>query len=156
MRRYFARIPVDRHVKDTWFDAYMLTVRLIVRRMFRVYFTETEMIRDQLAWFWQSPEVVGRMVDTSDSFMYGQRYILLGRLIRNEYGLWESQNPYTKIVDCETTDGIITDPLHPDAVSSRVTTEVMTSLRTVWNHQQEAKRNKVTAHAVGEALDGIN
>jgi hypothetical protein len=43
-----------------------------------------------------------------------------GRGIRNFYGLWHADNPHTGGNDYEITDGIVTDPRHPDNFSQRV------------------------------------
>ena len=42
-----------------------------------------------------------------------------GMAIRNFYGLWHASNPHTAFgtdEDLEITDGIVTDPRHPDNV----------------------------------------
>jgi hypothetical protein len=41
----------------------------------------------------------------------------LGMIIRNTYGLWEPENPYTNINSEPNEAGFIDDPRHPDAVS---------------------------------------
>lgn len=46
--------------------------------------------------------------------------MFVGMPIRNWYGLWHPENPYTKIVDCRIEDEIITDPRHPDNFSGRI------------------------------------
>jgi hypothetical protein len=43
-----------------------------------------------------------------------------GRGIRNFYGLWHADNPHTGVGEYEVTDGIVTDPRHPDNFSQRV------------------------------------
>jgi hypothetical protein len=46
----------------------------------------------------------------------------VGMQVRNYYGLWHDDCPITKAKgdDLEITDGIITDPRHPDNLSGRV------------------------------------
>lgn len=53
-----------------------------------------------------------------------------GRAVRNWYGLWRSGNPYTKTGDdVELTDGIITDPRHPDNLSADIIVRVLNTLK---------------------------
>lgn len=55
-----------------------------------------------------------------------------GMSIRNFYGLWHASNPHTAFgtdEDLETTDGIVTDPRHPDNVSGRIIDRVKAELK---------------------------
>ena len=47
-----------------------------------------------------------------------------GRFIRNDYNLWDKNNPYTKVEDCIIEDGINVDPLFPDQVSHEILKEL--------------------------------
>jgi hypothetical protein len=54
-----------------------------------------------------------------------------GMSIRNFYGLWHADNPHTAFGtddDVEITDGIVTDPRHPDNISGRIIDRVKTEL----------------------------
>lgn len=55
-----------------------------------------------------------------------------GMSIRNFYGLWHASNPHTAFgtdEDLEITDGIVTDPRHPDNVSGRIIDAVKSQLK---------------------------
>jgi hypothetical protein len=54
-----------------------------------------------------------------------------GMSIRNFYGLWHADNPDTAFGtddDVEITDGIVTDPRHPDNISGRIIDRVKMEL----------------------------
>jgi hypothetical protein len=51
-----------------------------------------------------------------------------GMSIRNFYGLWHADNPHTEAEFVEVTDGIITDPRHPDNMSGRIIDRVKKTL----------------------------
>lgn len=59
----------------------------------------------------------------------------VGRLIRNTFGLWNPDNPYTDIEAPPNMDGVIDSPLHPDAVSHEI-------LKMVW-HKVHAEKEAV-------------
>jgi hypothetical protein len=51
-----------------------------------------------------------------------------GMSIRNFYGMWHADNPHTEAEFVEVTDGIVTDPRHPDNFSARVIDRVKKAL----------------------------
>jgi len=53
----------------------------------------------------------------------------LGMWIRNFYGLWREDNPYTKVNAGPNSEGIIDDPLFPDQVSQRIIEAAWRKLR---------------------------
>jgi hypothetical protein len=48
--------------------------------------------------------------------------------IRNFYGMWHADNPHTEAEFVEVTDGVVTDPRHPDNFSGRVFDRVKKAL----------------------------
>jgi hypothetical protein len=58
--------------------------------------------------------------------------VFAGMSIRNFYGLWHADHPHTAFGledDVEITDGVITDPRHPDNFSGRVIDRVKAELK---------------------------
>lgn len=101
------------------------------------YMSEVEIIEDLVAKIknnddaikvWSSPDAFvmpkfdPKSLDVPDAT--AGALMFAGMSIRNWYGLWDTDNPYTKtankLCDMEITDGIITDPLHPDNFSGRI------------------------------------
>jgi hypothetical protein len=58
--------------------------------------------------------------------------------IRNFYGMWHADNPHTEVEDLETTDGIVTDPRHPDNFSGRVIRRVKEELKRLYPEPKTA------------------
>lgn len=80
-------------------------------------------------WSFKSP-FIGRgpdMID-NDAPEHAGCLMFVGMHIRNHYGLWHPDCPITKHEDLEVTDGIITDPRHPDNVSARIIERVRAEL----------------------------
>ncbi|RUW56373.1 hypothetical protein [Mesorhizobium sp. M8A.F.Ca.ET.021.01.1.1] len=48
----------------------------------------------------------------------------IGTSIRNEFGLWDPANPYTKHDAAPNAQGVIDDPLFPDQVSHEILKKV--------------------------------
>jgi hypothetical protein len=85
-------------------------------------------------WSWKFP-YLGRPMpfskDNPEPPEHAGCLIWADRGIRNYYGLWHADNPHTAFgVDdnVEITDGIITDPRHPDNFSGRVVDRVKDEL----------------------------
>lgn len=136
IKHCFARIQVDSK-PSRWEWWYF--IRVAIRKAFRIYYTEEEIVKDMLQWFWTSPDIVEQMVDSSNGFMYSQRAKLLGRLIRNEYGFWENRNPYTEFRDgvVEVKDGVIVDRRHPDNLSGLIVDKILSNMRIVVNELRQ-------------------
>lgn len=132
VRVYIGHIPSHRRTFPT-------AIRRTIRAMFRIYLSEAEMVKCLLQWFHADPKSIKLMLDTTDPFMYTQRNIAFLRSIRNDFGLWERHNPYTKIGDdVEKKNGTIVDPMFPDNLSARVGAAVITSLQTLVAEQAKA------------------
>jgi hypothetical protein len=54
---------------------------------------------------------------------YAGCLMFAGMSIRTFYGMWHADNPHTALGtddDVEITDGIVSDPRHPDTISGRI------------------------------------
>jgi hypothetical protein len=108
------------------------------------HLTEDEIVADMLAkikadpeglkrWTdlrsWKIPLVKGGFVDP-EAPEHAGCLAFAGMQVRNYYGLWHRDCPITKAngPDMEITDGIITDPRHPDNLSGRIIERVRTVL----------------------------
>lgn len=136
VRVYIGHIPSHRNTFPT-------AIRRTIRSIFRLYLSEAEMTKCLLQWFHADPKTVKLMLDTTDPFMYTQRNIAFLRSIRNDFGLWESRNPHTKVGDTvELKDAVIIDPMFPDNLSARVAADVITSLKTLVAEQEKVERDQ--------------
>lgn len=108
-------------------------VELPPRKWSGRYMSEVEIIEDMIAKIkvdgeaikaWSSPDAFVMPKLTIGCPEVPEKHagslMLAGMSIRNWYGLWDSENPYTKVSACLTEDDIITDPLHPDNFSVRI------------------------------------
>jgi hypothetical protein len=73
---------------------------------------------------WKFPCINPALNDFKEEPEHSGCMLWISREIRNYYGLWDPENPYTKIDDCLIEDGVITDPLFPDNLSGRVVDRV--------------------------------
>jgi hypothetical protein len=55
--------------------------------------------------------------------------IAFSRWIRNSYGLWREDNPYTLTNPPANEEGIIYHPMHPDNLSGRIVDRFVISLQ---------------------------
>jgi len=83
---------------------------------------------------WYMPNVKFSLGDLAmDQLPEGAGSLMFAPMaIRNFYGLWHASNPHTAFGlddDVEITDGIVTDPRHPDNFSGRVIRLVMEELK---------------------------
>lgn len=100
-----------------------------VRRTFRRYLSP-----DQMA-----DHIYSKLLDDSARREWGHivekdlamLHMTVGRSIRNMFGLWEEENPYTELNAAPNAEGIIDDPAHPDAVSWKVMELLAARCRTV-------------------------
>lgn len=108
------------------------------------YLSEDEIVSDILARIKADPEALKRWTDTcSWSLPVGEDgqidpeapdhagcLMFAGMQIRNYYGLWHDECPFTKANgdDLEIVDGIITDRRHPDNASGRIIDRVRAAL----------------------------
>jgi hypothetical protein len=96
------------------------------------YLNEEEIAADMIAKIRANPEGVKVWLDPiSWELPYSDYKVLpphagalmnVGMQVRNYYGLWHPECPYTKTggADLEVKDGIITDPMFPDNLSMRI------------------------------------
>jgi len=100
------------------------------------YLDEDGIVADALSKIKGDPETVKLWLD-EDSFLFPQKgqtketagsLMFVGMGMRNYYGLWHLSCPHTETVKCEITDGIITDPRHPDNLSGRVLKRIKETL----------------------------
>lgn len=108
------------------------------------YLDEDEIVSDMLAKIEADPEAVKRWTDPAswrmpigkdgkiedDAPKHAGCLMFVGMQVRNYYGLWREDCPYTKAdgPDLEITDGVITDARHPDNVSGRIIDRVRAAL----------------------------
>lgn len=108
--------------------------RLFLPKPGVVYWNEEAIIDDLVKKIKADPEAVKRWRDPAswrmpidadgkfeeDAPEHAGCLMFFGMTIRNHYKLWDANNPHTKIDNLEITNGIITDPKHPDNVSGRI------------------------------------
>jgi hypothetical protein len=104
------------------------------------YLDEDGIVADILARVKADPETVKMWLDDDSWYMplsmdgmldkpSAGALMFTGMHIRNWYGLWHTECPYTKNTgDIEIRDGIITDPLFADNLSGRVIDRVKAAL----------------------------
>jgi len=113
------------------------------------YLNEEEIAADMIAKIRANPEGVKVWLDpVSWKMPYGDykelpphagALINVGMQVRNYYGLWHPECPYTKpgSADLEVKDGIITDPMFPDNLSMRVIERVRKVFADEAKHSKE-------------------
>ena len=105
------------------------------------YLDEDGIVADILAKVRADPKVVQMWLDDDSWHMPMSMDGLLGKpsagalmfagmAIRNWYGLWHPECPYTRNTgpDLEITDGVVTDPLFADNLSGRIIDRVRADL----------------------------
>lgn len=113
-----------------WFGSY-LDEDGIVADVFKRISEDEESTKLWLdPWSWKFP-YLGSRIAQDNAPEHAGCLIWADRGIRNYYGLWHADNPHTAFGaddDVEITDGIITDPRHPDNFSDRVVQRVKKAL----------------------------
>ena len=92
------------------------------------YLTEDEIVADMIAKIKSEPDGVQVWLEPKNWAPLG-RFSFIGMAVRNYYGLWHKECPTTKHENLEVTDGIVTDPGHPDNVSFRIIERVREILK---------------------------
>jgi len=118
------------------------------------YLNEEEIAADMIAKIRANPEGVKVWLDpVSWEMPHGDYKELpphagalmnVGMQVRNYYGLWHPECPYTKpgSADLEIKDGIITDPMFPDNLSMRIIDRV----RKVFTAEHSRERHIADSH----------
>lgn len=133
--RYFARIPITHpHRFRRW-----------TRRTFKLYYNEKQIIDEIVAWFLSDLEITKKTLDKSDAFLYRQRLLILGRMIRNDFGLWEKKNPHTVAEHTTLKYEVSTDPRHPDNLSGYIVKAVLARLEAIVK-----RKEGVPVHTAGD------
>lgn len=122
---WFFRIP-----DVSWFGAQ----RSWVRKALCLYMTPHEVSEDVLARL--GPKGLARFESARPDSLH-PIHNSLGRSIRNAYGFWEVQNPWTLLdgEDLGIRDGVITDIRFPDNLSYRIVRNVFSEV-----HHKAVKR----------------
>jgi hypothetical protein len=100
------------------------------------YLTEDEIVDDLLSRMDENERE--SWVKRTDGELVMSRHFT-GRAIRNEYYLWEEDNPYT-VIDVEPNEeGLIDHPLFPDQVSHRIMTKIRDKINEEKNNDDKTK-----------------
>lgn len=114
-----------------WFGSYLDEDGIVADVLKRVQADEVALQRWLDPWSWKFP-YLGRPMPFSKESPQPPEHagclLFADRGIRNFYGLWHADNPHTGGDDFEITDGIITDPRHPDNFSGRIVDRVKAEL----------------------------
>lgn len=88
------------------------------------YLTEDEIVEDLIVKIGSAPGAAKGWVEGGIGLWF------TGMNIRNYYGLWHENNPYTKSNgdDLQIENGVITDPRFPDNYSGRIMDRVRVAL----------------------------
>jgi hypothetical protein len=124
--------PAPEPSKMDWFGSYLDEDGVVADVLQRVKSDDVAVKRwlDPKSWHMPLLRGSGGKIDTSAPEHAGC-LMFAGMSIRNFYGMWHADNPHTvKDIhdDILIEDGIVTDPRHPDNLSSRVIERVKAAL----------------------------
>ena len=117
--------------QDPWFGSYLDEDGVVADVLKRVQADEVAVKRWLDPQSWTMPHInfgMGGMPLEKPVPEHAGCLMFAPMSIRNFYGLWHADNPHTEAEDVEVTDGIITDPRHPDNFSGRVIDRVKAEL----------------------------
>jgi hypothetical protein len=117
--------------QEPWFGSYLDEDGVVADVLKRIQSDEVAVKRWLDPWSWRFP-VLDRQIPFAPKVETPEHagcLLFAPMSIRNYYGMWHANNPYTEAEDAETTDGFITDPRHPDNFSGRVIDRVKAELR---------------------------
>lgn len=118
-----------------WFGSYLDEDCIVADVLNRVREDEVALKRWLDPWSWKFPYLGRPMpfaVEAPKPPDHAGCLVFASRGIRNFYGLWHADNPHTEAEDVEITDGIITDPRHPDNFSGRIVDRVKAELKRLY------------------------
>jgi hypothetical protein len=113
-----------------WFGSYLDEDGIVADVIKRVSADSVALERWLDPWSWKFP-YLGRpmpFVQREQEPEHTGCLMFADRGIRNFYGLWHANNPHTGGDEFEITDGVVTDPRHPDNFSGRVIERVRDEL----------------------------
>jgi hypothetical protein len=117
--------------QENWLGAYLNEDDVVTDVLKRVSSDPVAVQRWLDPWSWQFPPIGARPIPFApklDIPDHAGCLLFAPMSIRNYYGMWHANNPYTEAEDFELTDGYITDPRHPDNFSRRVVDRVKAEL----------------------------
>lgn len=117
-----------------WFGSYLNEDGIVADVLKRVTADEVAIKHWLDPMSWRMPNLmstIGGILKRDNVPVHAGCLMFAGMSIRNFYGLWHADNPHTTFGtddDVEITDGIVTDPRHPDNISGRIIDRVKTEL----------------------------
>ena len=118
-----------------WFGSYLDEDGIVADVLKRVRADKVALQRWLDPWSWKFPYLGRPMpfaVEAPKPPDHAGCLVFADRGIRNYYGLWHANNPHIEAEDVEITDGVITDPRHPDNFSGRVVDRVKAELKRLY------------------------
>lgn len=123
----------EQELQQRWAGTFLSPDEIVADMLARIRKDPVAVQRWLDPWSWKHPAAVYLLKDDGTPKPPDHAGCLFdaGRAVRNWYGLWKPECPYTKLVDTdlELTDGVITDPLFPDNLSATIIDRVKATLQ---------------------------